>query len=83
MLDFPLWKKLAVLLVCLAGLLVAMPNAFYGRVERANDARLALEQGAPETPELAAARDGWPSFLPSGLVSLGLDPPLSCCVFSL
>jgi hypothetical protein len=42
MLDFPLWKKLAVLLVCLAGLLVAMPNAFYGRVERANDARLAL-----------------------------------------
>ena len=42
MLQFPLWKRLAILLVCLAGLATAFPNLFYNRVERANDARLAL-----------------------------------------
>ncbi len=73
MLDFPLWKKLAIALVCLAGILVALPNVFYGRVEMANDARAEIEQGAPETPELIAARDQWPGWLPSRLVPLGLD----------
>jgi preprotein translocase subunit SecD len=73
MLQFPLWKKLAILAVCLVGILVAFPNLFYARVERANDARLALEQGAAETPELAAAAAGWPGWLPSGLMNLGLD----------
>ncbi len=73
MLDFPLWKRLAIVLVCLAGALIAFPNMFYGRVELANDAREAIERGAPETPDLIAARDGWPSWLPSGRVPLGLD----------
>ena len=73
MLDFPLWKKLLIGLVCLVAVVVALPNAFYGRVEMANDARAALEAGAPATPELIAARDGWPGWLPSGLVPLGLD----------
>ncbi len=54
------------------GLVLAMPNAFYNRVERHNDAVAAIEKGG-ETPELAAARDGWPSWLPSSLVNLGLD----------
>jgi preprotein translocase subunit SecD len=73
MLHFPLWKRLAVLIVCLAGLLIAFPNLFYNRVERANDARAAIEQGAAVTPELEQDAAGWPSFLPSSLVNLGLD----------
>ena len=73
MLNFPLWKRLFVIGVCLIGLAVALPNLFYDRVERANDARLAIDRGAAETPELAADMAGWPAFLPSGLVNLGLD----------
>ncbi len=62
MLNFPMWKKLFVLAVCLVGLWVALPNLFYDRVERANDARAAgTETGL------------WPGFLPSRLVNLGLD----------
>jgi preprotein translocase subunit SecD len=73
MLNVPLWKRLVVIGVCLAAVVVAFPNLFYGRVERANDARAALEAGAPTTPELEAAAAGWPAFLPSDLVNLGLD----------
>jgi preprotein translocase subunit SecD len=73
MLDFPLWKKLIVAGICLLGVIVAFPNLFYDRVEQANDARAALEGGAEPTPELTAAAERWPAFLPSGLVNLGLD----------
>ncbi len=73
MLDFPLWKKLGILLICLLGVVFTMPNGFYGTVEQANDARAQIELGEPVTPERQAAIDGWPSFLPSGLVNLGLD----------
>jgi len=73
MLHFPLWKKLAVVAVCVAGLAVAFPNLFYERVERANDAREQIAGGAPATPERTADAAGWPAFLPSGLVNLGLD----------
>ncbi len=73
MLHFPLWKKLAILGICLLGLGIAFPNLFYDRVEQSNDARALLETGAAETPELAGARALWPGFLPSGLVNLGLD----------
>ncbi|HPG23333.1 MAG TPA: protein translocase subunit SecD [Amaricoccus sp.] len=73
MLQFPMWKNVAIVLVCLAGLVVAFPNLFYDRVERSNDARASLAAGAAETPELAAEAAGWPEFLPSGLVNLGLD----------
>jgi preprotein translocase subunit SecD len=72
MLRQPLWKQVVVLGLCLIGTLIALPNAFYGRVERANDARAALAAGA-ESPELAADAALWPRFLPSGLVNLGLD----------
>ncbi len=73
MLDFPLWKRVLIWGVCAFGLLLALPNLFYNRVEMHNDAVALLEAGTPETPELAAARDGWPGFLPSTLVNLGLD----------
>lgn len=73
MLHFPLWKKTLIWLICLAGLVFAMPNAFYSTVERHNDALAALEKGEPETAELAADRAAWPDYLPTDLVNLGLD----------
>ena len=73
MLHFPLWKQTLIWIICLAGLAFALPNAFYTRVEQHNDAVVALEKGAAETPELVAARDAWPDYLPNQLVNLGLD----------
>jgi preprotein translocase subunit SecD len=72
MLNFPLWKKILVLGICLLGLVVAFPNLFYDRVERSNDARALIEAGSSD-PALEAQAALWPSFLPSGLVPLGLD----------
>jgi preprotein translocase subunit SecD len=70
MLQFPLWKRLLVIGIVLAGIILAFPNLFYDRVERANDARdLAERTGQPAGPEAGL----WPEWLPSGLVSLGLD----------
>ena len=72
MLDIPLWKRVVIWGLVAIGLLTAMPNLFYGRVEGHNDAVRAIEvQG--ETPELAADAAAWPGWLPSGLVNLGLD----------
>ena len=50
MLHFSRWKTLAIILTCLAGVLVALPNFF-----------------AKETVA------GWPSFMPSKQLPLGLD----------
>ncbi|WP_116597091.1 protein translocase subunit SecD [Primorskyibacter marinus] len=72
MLQIDLWKRVLIWAVCIAGLAFALPNAFYTRVETHNDAVAAIEV-AGETPELAAQSAGWPSFLPSSLVNLGLD----------
>ncbi len=72
MLQVPLWKRVLILAVCLAGILFSFPNGFYGAVERHNDALIDIERfGA--TPEREAAAAEWPSFLPSTLVNLGLD----------
>ena len=72
MLQIDLWKRILIVLTCLAGLWLALPNAFYGPVERHNDAVQAIElQGA--TAELEADRALWPDWLPNGLVNLGLD----------
>jgi preprotein translocase subunit SecD len=72
MLFTPLWKRLLILLVCGFGLLYAMPNLFYARVELHNDAAVAIERGlTTETTEADYAL--WPEALPSGLVALGLD----------
>ncbi len=73
MLQIALWKRLTILVVCLAGLALALPNAFYSRVERHNDAVTALERGSVETPDLTAARAAWPDWLPASLMNLGLD----------
>ena len=73
MLDFPLWKWLGIVLICLAGVVFTLPNGFYATVERANDARAALDAGLQATPELEAQAAEWPAFLPSRLVNLGLD----------
>lgn len=72
MLDIPLWKRVTIWALCALGLWLALPNAFYTTVERHNDAVIAIEEGA-DTPELQADVDAWPSYLPSGLVNLGLD----------
>ncbi|SFG21516.1 preprotein translocase subunit SecD [Palleronia marisminoris] len=72
MLHIPLLNRILILGVVVIGLGLAMPNLFYNRVEQANDARAAIAaEGA--TPERLEAAAGWPEWLPSGLVNLGLD----------
>ena len=72
MLQIYLWKRILIWGIVAIGVFLALPNAFYTRVETHNDAVTAIErQGA--TPEREAVAAGWPSFLPSGLVNLGLD----------
>ena len=72
MLQFPLWKRIVIWGLCAFGLLYALPNAFYSRVETHNDAVKAIAKG-DDTPENRAKAAAWPSWLPSGLVNLGLD----------
>ncbi len=75
MLQTPLWKRLLILAICLWGVVAALPNAFYTRVEQHNDAAeaIAAADGAAATPEQAAALAQWPEILPSALMNLGLD----------
>ncbi len=72
MLQIEGWKRVLIWAVCALGVLFSMPNLFYAKVERHNDAVAAIEAGG-STPELEADRAGWPEFLPSNLVNLGLD----------
>ena len=72
MLQIALWKRVLIWSVCALGLLLALPNAFYPRVEAYNDANASLEAGfSGNGIEEQAAM--WPDFLPSALVNLGLD----------
>jgi len=72
MLQIDLWKRVLIWLTCVVGLLLAMPNAFYPRVEAHNDAVADMAAGITnENTETLIA--GWPSYLPSRLVNLGLD----------
>ncbi|HWL58219.1 MAG TPA: protein translocase subunit SecD [Paracoccus sp. (in: a-proteobacteria)] len=73
MLHIPTWKRVLILGLIALGLLYAMPNLFYAKVEQHNDAIANMERSGVETPEDLAARAGWPNWLPSGLVNLGLD----------
>ena len=72
MLQIDTWKRVLIWLTVVVGLLLALPNGFYTRVETRNDAVKALEAGgsADGLEEQAAM---WPGWLPSGLVNLGLD----------
>jgi preprotein translocase subunit SecD len=72
MLTIGTWPRIFIWLTVAVGLLLAAPNLFYSRVEQANDAVAAIEAGA-DTSENRALAAEWPSFLPSGLVNLGLD----------
>ncbi len=72
MLQIDTWKRVLIWLVCVTGLILALPNAFYTRVEQSNDAKAAIELGA-DTPENQAEAAQWPNWLPSSLVNLGLD----------
>ena len=72
MLQIDLWKRVSIWLLVLAGLLLALPNAFYTRVEMSNDAETVIEQGVTDVT-LEDQAGLWPSFLPDGLVNLGLD----------
>jgi len=70
----PLWKTILIWGICAVGLLYALPNLFYSRVEQHNDALREVElAGGVATPEQEAAIAQWPNALPSGLVNLGLD----------
>jgi preprotein translocase subunit SecD len=74
MTQSPLWKRVLILSTILAAILFALPNLFYERVERHNDAAAAIAlQGGAATPEQEADLALWPDLLPSALVPLGLD----------
>ena len=73
MLRIETWKRWLIWGVVLIGLVLAVPNLFYSRVEQSNDARAIIEQTGVTDAESAAAAGLWPEFLPSGLVNLGLD----------
>ena len=66
MLQIETWKRVLIWGLVALGLLLALPNGFYGRVEAYND-EVAAQAGD------SSGVDGWPGFLPSGLVNLGLD----------
>jgi len=68
-----LWKRLLIWGLCLWGLLFALPNAFYPQVERHNDAAAIIAETGVPTAETEAALAGWPSWMPSSLIALGLD----------
>ncbi|MFV0335419.1 MAG: protein translocase subunit SecD [Tropicimonas sp.] len=72
MLHISTWKRLLIWGVTALILFMAVPNLFYPRVERHNDA-LKQIAAAGATPEREEAAAGWPSWMPSGLVNLGLD----------
>lgn len=72
MLNISTPKQVMIWLTVVVGLMFAMPNGFYGRVEAHNDAMKVIETGQSDAA-LAQAAAGWPSFLPSNLVNLGLD----------
>jgi preprotein translocase subunit SecD len=73
MLQIPLWNRLTIIMVVMAGIAFAMPNLFYERVERHNDAVAVIEQTGATTDALEAERSLWPDILPATLVNLGLD----------
>ncbi len=74
MLQIESWKRVLIWLTCAVGLILALPNGFYTRVETHNDAVQAITlAGGTASPEQEADRAGWPEWMPSSLVNLGLD----------
>jgi len=73
MLQFSLWQKLLIMIICIAGVLFSIPNVFYNRVENKNDILNAISKGQELSPSELEKLRAWPAFLPSTLVNLGLD----------
>lgn len=77
MLYFEPWKKALIAIVCLLGLLTTLPNFFYEDAQKSADARAEIalleRSGGAVTPDLTQQASRWPSWLPSGVVNLGLD----------
>ncbi|MCF3596086.1 protein translocase subunit SecD [Rhodobacteraceae bacterium LMO-12] len=72
MLQIDMWKRVLIWSTVVVGLLLALPNGFYTRVETRNDAVKAMETGASGNG-LEEQAGLWPGWLPSSLVNLGLD----------
>ena len=76
-LHTPLWTRIMIWALIALGVVTALPNAFYARIEPRNDAVAAIEKaaeaGQAATPEQLALAATWPSYLPSALMNLGLD----------
>ncbi|MEM7267923.1 MAG: protein translocase subunit SecD [Pseudomonadota bacterium] len=77
MLYFAPWKKALVVVVCLLGVALAAPNAWYDLADDAGLARTEIgklqENLLPVPDDLQIRADAWPSFLPAQVVNLGLD----------
>jgi preprotein translocase subunit SecD len=71
MLQIPLLNRILIVLVVLAGLSFAMPNLFYPGWSATTTPPPRSRRHRDE--RVAAALAGWPEFLPSTLVNLGLD----------
>ncbi|WP_297779785.1 protein translocase subunit SecD [uncultured Roseovarius sp.] len=72
MLQIDLWKRLCIWGLVALGLMLALPNGFYSRVERHNDAVTSVEAGV-DPDSVAEDLALWPEWMPSNLVNLGLD----------
>ncbi len=70
--QIPFWKRAIILGLCLLGVVLAVPNLFYSRVELHNEALAKIARNGA-SPQLQAEVAKWPSWLPSDLVNLGLD----------
>ena len=79
MLYFAPWKKIAIIAICLIGVVFALPNLWYERADTAARAQAAIEagryggEGQPDLATLERQADMWPSWLPGKVVNLGLD----------
>ena len=52
----PLWKRILIVAVVLAGFVIAMPNLFYATVETHNDAKAAAEKAGVVEVEFTDGR---------------------------
>ncbi|HET7410566.1 MAG TPA: protein translocase subunit SecD, partial [Paracoccaceae bacterium] len=79
MLYFAPWKKVAIIAICLIGIVFALPNVWYERADTAARAEAAIEAGrygGENQPDLATLQRQaglWPDWLPGKVVNLGLD----------
>ena len=66
--QLPLWQRVLIWLVCAGAAVIAVPNLFYGQVERSNDAEEVIATGVTDDALVAQAAE-WPGFLPDDLLN--------------